>query len=181
MSALPPQPGLHVVVLGLGVSGLTTAALLLEAGCSVELWGESQGQAPPHALWECPPYHCDPPDVMAELALVSLEVFKQIHASHGPSAGVELSRSCAVRKGPLSENAYGEAGRLDDYLRGALARRALCPGVLVDGRYDDPSVDAVSFGAPILDTRQYVDERRQEREREREREREIPSTQPACV
>ena len=47
----------EVVVVGAGVTGLTTALLLARAGYRVQVWAEKRGMAPSNWIWEYPPYN----------------------------------------------------------------------------------------------------------------------------
>ena len=70
MATLP-----DVVVLGGGVSGLTSALMLLRAGFKhVTVWTDKFGMAPPNWVWEFPPYH-----VLPEQEVCSRRDFKHMH------------------------------------------------------------------------------------------------------
>ncbi|MCA9689959.1 MAG: FAD-dependent oxidoreductase [Nannocystaceae bacterium] len=86
------------LILGAGVSGLTTAVRLLDAGFSVRVWGKDLPPATTSnvaaAFWY--PYQVEPPDRVARWAADSFAVFETLAAQ--PETGVV--RRLAIEIGP---------------------------------------------------------------------------------
>ena len=68
----------QVLIVGGGVSGLTSSLQLARAGYDVEIWQTARGMAPPNWLWEYPPFHVEPQEKAREWARVSLEEFMRL-------------------------------------------------------------------------------------------------------
>lgn len=80
----------HVIVVGAGVSGLTTAIVLAEAGLTVKVIAEEVPGATSlaaGAMWG--PYLVEPKDKVERWSRHSLEVFRELAAS--PATGVRLT------------------------------------------------------------------------------------------
>jgi len=88
--------GRRVLVLGAGVSGLSSAVRLVEAGYSVEIWARER---PPHttsavaaAIWY--PYLAEPPERVLAWAGVTLHEFARLSAD--PATGIIMREGVEV-------------------------------------------------------------------------------------
>jgi D-amino-acid oxidase len=99
---------MRVVVLGAGVSGLSCAVRLLEAGHDVEIWTRDPPSettsAVAAAVWY--PYRAGPQERIAAWALSSLEAFRRL-AERG-SGGVFLSELLELFREPTPDTWYRE-------------------------------------------------------------------------
>lgn len=134
----------RVIVIGSGVSGLTCAHLLAQAGHAVEVWARS---VPPRttsnvaaAFWF--PYLAKPRDAVVQWARHSYEVFAGL-AAREPDAGVTMRRAVEVLRAP------GERPWWADAVPGPVTPAA--PEQLPPG-----SRHGWSFEAPVVDTRRYL-------------------------
>jgi D-amino-acid oxidase len=102
-----------VVVLGGGVTGLTTALALLKRGvCGVEVWRASRGMAPPNWIWEYPPFAVEPAEKALRWAANTLA---ELHAAATePDSGVFVIPLVNLLREPLQ--APGD-DRADVYTR----------------------------------------------------------------
>ncbi|MEJ2696255.1 MAG: FAD-dependent oxidoreductase [Candidatus Sulfobium sp.] len=86
------------LVIGAGVSGLTTGIRLAENGHRVEIWTEEDPQettsATAAAFWE--PYIVGPPDQVVRWGKVTFDQFARIAAESGAKAGVAERRLLSV-------------------------------------------------------------------------------------
>lgn len=132
----------RVVIVGAGVSGLSCAHVMLEAGHDVEVWTrddpEQTTSTVAAAFWY--PYRVDPPDRVAPWARASYERFAAIATK--PEAGVQMREAIEVFPEPIEHAPWGDA------LSGF--RRAR-PDELPAGR-----VDGFVFDAPVIETPVYI-------------------------
>ncbi|MGH1343425.1 MAG: FAD-dependent oxidoreductase [Nannocystales bacterium] len=131
-----------VIVLGAGVSGLTTATVLAETGHAVQVLAAS---LPPDttsniaaAFWY--PYRTLPSEASVRRAVVSYQQFAQLCST--PSAGVSMRRAFDFSRAPLPRPWWAAA---------------------VDGLTEIAAHEAPpgfnhgwSFDAPVIDTRRYM-------------------------
>eukprot|EP00937_MAST-01D_sp_MAST-1D-sp2_P003369 g3369.t1 len=69
----------RVVVIGGGVSGLTSALVLLRSGrFRVDVWRSARGTAPPNWIWEYPPYNVEPEEAAMRWARETFAEFRQL-------------------------------------------------------------------------------------------------------
>ena len=80
----------RVVVLGGGVTGLTSALMLARANFNVEVWQSARGMAPPNWVWEYPPYHVEPEEAALRWARVSFSSFSTL-ARQEPESHVHMT------------------------------------------------------------------------------------------
>ncbi|MFI1004768.1 FAD-dependent oxidoreductase [Streptomyces galbus] len=110
-----------VIVVGGGVIGLTTAAVLAERGHRVRVWtrepAERTTSAVAGGLWW--PYHIEPVESARAWALRSLEVYQEL-AARPAETGVRLVEGVLGETDPAEVEAWA-AGRLTG-LRAATAR-----------------------------------------------------------
>eukprot|EP00397_Hematodinium_sp_SG-2012_P051805 GEMP01060931.1.p1 GENE.GEMP01060931.1~~GEMP01060931.1.p1 ORF type:complete len:318 (+),score=91.28 GEMP01060931.1:304-1257(+) len=135
-------------VVGGGVSGLTTAVLLLEKGYDVEVFAKSRGMAPYTALFELPPFLTGGSqaqmDDWARATRKELQKFKLERRDFvAETRHVRLSR----KKLPPHPN----MGEMIDYKEGhaAFADIRLRP--------DHPYTDAMSFTTFVIDSNKFLD------------------------
>lgn len=89
-----------IVVVGAGVSGLTTGIELLQAGLPVRIVAEKipgQTSLAAGAMWG--PYHAEPWDKVKAWSLVSLEVFRGL--SHFSDSGVRMVGGIEASRKPM--------------------------------------------------------------------------------
>jgi glycine/D-amino acid oxidase-like deaminating enzyme len=147
-------------VLGGGVSGLTTALTLLRKEiCSVEVWFDARGMAPPNWVWEYPPYNVEPKESALRWARESLPEFIGLAQQTNNSSGVHLIRvvdvakeTCRTHEGSdvLSEHFPYNTGKaaLDEAYELLWAQDMHRDDV----KYDD----AVVYTAPVCDSAKYL-------------------------
>ncbi len=131
-----------MIVLGGGVSGLTTATVLAEAGHAVEVWAAA---LPPHttsnvaaAFWY--PYRAFPFDRVLGWAKVAYAQF--VTLCDDPRAGVRMRRAFDYARAPQARPWWADA------VRGlAELPEAECPPGFAFGW---------GFDAPVIDTRVYL-------------------------
>ncbi|MBA3550146.1 MAG: FAD-dependent oxidoreductase [Nannocystis sp.] len=104
----------EVIVIGGGVSGLSAAIVLAEAGYTVQVaareLGEGTTSAVAAAFWY--PYHAYPEDQVTRLAAVSLRRFSAL-AETEADAGVRRLEALEVFPGPVAAPAWSSAA--DDF------------------------------------------------------------------
>lgn len=142
------------IVVGSGVSGLTCAATLLEAGYPVEIWAR---QRPPHttsnvaaAFWF--PYRAYPQDAVTRWARLSWQRFEAL--AREPDAGITMRRAYDLTRGgrdprsALDETAAPKRPWWADAV----------PAVRQATRAELPSGFGFAwvFDAPVVDTRRYL-------------------------
>ena len=105
--------GARVVVIGGGVSGLTSAVRLLEAGYACEVWSrdalERTTSNVAGAIWY--PYKAGPEAQVAPWALASYAVFRGLAAD--PASGVQMRRGLELFAGDVEPPAW--RGELDAF------------------------------------------------------------------
>lgn len=141
MAVLP-----QTVVIGAGVSGLTTALRLSEAGARVALWARERPEATVSAVaaavWY--PYRAFPESLVLEWGRRSREVFERLASN--PEAGVAIREGVELFRSP----------RPDPWWRGAVRvfrrlSRAELPAAAVDGwRFEAPVIDMSRY-LPFLE------------------------------
>jgi glycine/D-amino acid oxidase-like deaminating enzyme len=148
-----------VVVIGGGVSGLTTALVLLRNGIPrVEVWTDARGMAPPNWIWEYPPYNVEPRESAMRWARESLPEFIEL-ALREEDSGVHLIRiidvaeeTCRTHEGSevLSEHFPYNTGKsaIDEAYELLWAD---------DMRRDEVKyTDAVVYTAPVCNSAKYL-------------------------
>jgi D-amino-acid oxidase len=141
--AAEPQ---QIVVVGAGVSGLTSAILLAEAGWPVRVWAAAMPQqttsAVAGAVW-APPRPAERAAMTLDWTGHSLRVFREL--AEDPGTGVRLAPALAV--GELAENAATSSAA------------ELIPDLRPADPADVPEGFGVGFRAtvPMIDMPQYLD------------------------
>jgi D-amino-acid oxidase len=136
----------QIVVVGAGVSGLTSAVLLAEAGWPVRVWAAAMPQrttsAVAGAIW-APPRPAERAAMTLDWSGHSLRVFREL--AEDPGTGVRLAPALAV--GELAENAA------------ASSAAELIPDLRPADPADVPEGFGVGFRAtmPMIDMPQYLD------------------------
>jgi len=99
---------LEIVVIGCGVSGLTTGLLLLEAGYGVRIWAKS---LPPSttsnaagAVWH--PFKVNPPEKVAKWGAEAFRRFKALQAV--PASGVIRAPMLDLRQEPAEDPPWSQ-------------------------------------------------------------------------
>ncbi len=130
------------IVVGGGVSGLSSALALLEAGRDVEVWAREPASrttsAVAAAIWL--PFLASPPELVARWALASLGRF--VALAGDPEAGVTLRPTLVVLRGLEGPPGWAEA--LPSF-------RAARPAELPPGARAGWAIEA-----PVIDTRRYL-------------------------
>eukprot|EP01062_Namystynia_karyoxenos_P081744 TRINITY_DN9047_c0_g1_i1.p2 TRINITY_DN9047_c0_g1~~TRINITY_DN9047_c0_g1_i1.p2 ORF type:complete len:350 (+),score=56.38 TRINITY_DN9047_c0_g1_i1:75-1124(+) len=143
----------HCVVVGAGVSGLTTAHALQDCGWAVEVRARSLGQAPAHALWECPAYLFEPQREGCEWALESLREFRRIASSpDGAASGVHETACVYLSREALPARPH--SADLPGYCRGAAALAS--PELAAVAVQGNGYTDAELYRGPVLDSPRYL-------------------------
>jgi D-amino-acid oxidase len=136
----------QIVVVGAGVSGLTSAILLAEAGWPVRVWAAAMPQqttsAVAGAVW-APPRPAERAAMTLDWTGHSLRVFREL--AEDPGTGVRLAPALAV--GELAEDAATSSAA------------ELIPDLRPADPADVPEGFAVGFRAtvPMIDMPQYLD------------------------
>jgi D-amino-acid oxidase len=96
------------IVIGSGVSGLTTAVSLAEAGLKVVIWTAeppyATTSAAAGAMWG--PYHVEPQDKVLEWSRRSLAEFTQL--ANDPSTGVRMTSGIEAARHPMEEPPWAD-------------------------------------------------------------------------
>jgi D-amino-acid oxidase len=139
------ERAVDILVIGCGVSGLTSGLRLLQAGHRVTIWARA---LPPDttsnvaaAIWF--PYKAHPTDKVTIWGAETYQTFKQLQATEGEAAGIILASVVDLHVQPMSEPAW--AGAVEDF-------RPATPEELPPG-YSD----GIAFTAPVIDTSIYLD------------------------
>lgn len=158
----------NILVIGAGVSGLTTAISLKEAGFNVVIVAEKFAPGlvsnVAGALWEWPPAACGKHEAPRSLerskewCMATYEKFKTLHQKFGSSAtGIHL-RIITFYFNEVLENLPEDiskmnelAGQVDDFQRGL----DIVPSS-VDIKFQDGIKDAYRHMAPTIDTDMYM-------------------------
>lgn len=135
-----------ILVLGAGVSGLTTAIVLAESGHDVRIWSR---EVSPHttsdaagALWF--PYLCGPVGIVDRWAAISLATFRQLAATT-PESGCREIHADMVFDGEAPTPSWCE-------VVSGFTSRPLDPGAATTNGY----AHAHSFNVPIIDVGRYM-------------------------
>jgi D-amino-acid oxidase len=133
----------QVIVVGCGVSGLTSAIRLLESGYAVAIWARD---LPPNttsnvaaAIWE--PYRAYPVDKITEWGRFTYEVFRGMVGV--PETGVALVETIELSREPLPDPSWSTVVR---------GFRRLGPEEIPAGY-----VDGYAFETPVIETDIYMD------------------------
>lgn len=164
MTTLHYVPGTigRVLVVGAGVSGLTSALTLARAGVEVEIVAEKfQSElvsVVAGALWEWPPavcgYHRDQTSLARSKAwaMESYEIFCDL--ARDASTGVFLRRSNFYFTHQQTARELHKMNELAPKVRGFVRDRGLAEANGIDPAYG--VVDAYAHLAPMIDTDQYM-------------------------
>jgi D-amino-acid oxidase len=133
----------EILIIGCGVSGLSTGVRLLEAGHRVTTWAKD---LPPNttsnvaaAVWH--PFKAAPAEKLAEWSAVSFQVFKQLLAT--PECGILMRSVLELR--PTREEPPAWSRSVDSF-------RLATPEELLPG-----AEYGHVFEAPVIDTSMYMD------------------------
>lgn len=133
---------MHILVIGCGVSGLTTGLCLLEAGHSVSIWAK---ELPPSttsniaaALWY--PYKAYPVEKVIAWGKEALRKFKELHSDK--ESGVLMRSLLEVKLTPSPDPWWAIA--VEDFHHAK--KEELPPGYL----------DGYAFEVPVIDTFVYL-------------------------
>jgi D-amino-acid oxidase len=130
------------VVIGAGVSGLTSAVRLLEAGFGVRVVAKDPPSGTTSsvaaALWY--PFRAWPEELVSEWSLVSLERFQQL--ANDPSTGVRWRKVRELYRGSLPPPSWRE--RIDGFR------------VLDAGETAAPFTNGFELEAPVIDSSRYL-------------------------
>ncbi|MGI5185453.1 FAD-dependent oxidoreductase [Dactylosporangium sp. CA-152071] len=125
------------IVIGAGVSGLTTAMCLAEAGTRVAIWTSEPTEATTSmaagAMWG--PYHVEPLDMVTAWSSVTLEALQELATQTG--AGVRLVPGVEAARHEVDPPSWGN--QLDGFRM--CDRSELPPGFSTGWRYTAPLVD----------------------------------------
>src|SRR5215472_7096039 len=134
---------MNILVIGCGISGLTTALCLLEVGHTVRIWARD---LPPHttsnvaaAVWY--PYKAQPVDRVTNWGKIAFQKFKELQSMEG--SGIFMSNAFELKSIPSPDPWWILAV---DSFRHATADE-LPPGY----------ADGYAFQAPVIDTRIHLD------------------------
>lgn len=137
-----PQPEVDTLVIGAGVSGLTTAVQLVESGLRVRVWSadppETTTSMAAGAMWG--PYLVEPVDRVRTWSYRTLEVLRGLAAA--PGTGVKLVPGVEATRTPVAPPEWGE--QLDGF-------RMCGPSELPDG-----FLAGWRFTAPLVDMPVYL-------------------------
>ncbi|GAB3849384.1 FAD-dependent oxidoreductase [Dactylosporangium cerinum] len=127
----------EAIVIGAGVSGLTTAICLAEAGVRVTIWTAEPTEVTTSmaagAMWG--PYHVEPFDLVAAWGATTLDTLRRLAVQ--PSTGVRLVSGIEAARDEVDPPAWGD--QLDGF--SMCARAELPPGFATGWRYTAPLVD----------------------------------------
>ncbi|GAA3766853.1 FAD-dependent oxidoreductase [Plantactinospora mayteni] len=131
------RSGLDALVIGAGVSGLTTAVRLAEAGLRVTIWAaeppERTNSYAAGAMWGT--YHAEPVDRVGVWSAQTLEVLRQLAAD--PQTGVRLVPGLEASREPADPPEWGN--QLDGF---RMCEASELPyGFATGWRYTAPLVD----------------------------------------
>ncbi len=151
-----------VLVIGAGVSGLTSALALARAGVRVELVADKFGSdlvsVVAGALWEWPPavcgYHRDQTSLARskEWAMESYEVFSDL--ARDPATGVFMRRANFYFTQPQTARELHKMHELAPKVRGFVRDPQLAEANGISPEYG--IVDAYAHLAPMIDTDRYM-------------------------
>src|SRR5579883_756378 len=134
---------MNVLIIGCGVSGLTTGLALLEEGHEVTIWARDLPPATTSnvaaAVWY--PYKAYPAERVTAWGEYALRTFKRLQAD--PASGVFLTRVLELRPAPSPDPWWTPA--VEDFRHAAADE--LPPGY----------PDGFLFEAPVIDTNVYMD------------------------
>jgi D-amino-acid oxidase len=134
---------MNILIIGCGVSGLTTGLALLDAGYEVTIWARDLPPATTSnvaaAVWY--PYKAYPAERVTAWGEYALRRFKQIQAD--PASGVFLTHVLELRPAPSPDPWWTPA--VEDFRHAAVEE--LPPGY----------PDGFLFEAPVIDTNVYMD------------------------
>ncbi|OLE21418.1 MAG: amino acid oxidase [Catenulispora sp. 13_1_20CM_3_70_7] len=137
------HPEIDALVIGAGVSGLTTAICLAEAGMRVRIWTAEPPQATTSvaagAMWG--PYLVEPIDRVRLWSARTLEVLRQL--AEDPETGVHLTSGVEASRRPVDPPEWGN--QLDGF-------RICDPAELPKG-----FAAGWRFTAPLIDMPHYLD------------------------
>jgi D-amino-acid oxidase len=152
----------RVVVVGAGVSGLTSALTLARAGAEVEIVAEKFGSdlvsVVAGALWEWPPavcgYHRDQTSLARSKAwaMESYGIFAEL--ARDSSTGVFMRRSNFYFTHEQTARELDKMNELAPKVRGFVRDRGLADANGIDPAFG--VVDAYAHLAPMIDTDQYM-------------------------
>lgn len=132
---------MDILLIGCGVSGLTTGLCLLQAGYTVHIWARD---LPPHttssvaaAIWF--PYKAYPVDRVTAWGRISFQKFKELQSVEG--SGVIMSSILELKPEPCADPWW--AGAVDNFRHAGLDE--LPPGY----------PDGYAFEGPVIDTSIY--------------------------
>jgi D-amino-acid oxidase len=135
---------MNILVIGCGVSGLTSALCLLESGHSVSIWAKQQ---PPHttsnvaaAIWY--PYKAYPPKRVTAWGEATLRKLEELRSEEG--SGIIMASFLEVKPTSNPEDPW--------WARGMKSFRQARPEELPEGY-----PGGYTFEAPVIDTGVYLD------------------------
>jgi D-amino-acid oxidase len=156
------RPSGRILVVGAGVSGLTSALSLARAGFEVEVvaakFQSELVSVVAGALWEWPPavcgYHRDQTSLARSKswAMESYEVFSDL--ARDPSTGVFMRTSNFYFSREQTSRELHKMNELAPKVRGFVRDRALAEANGIDA--SNGVVDAYAHLAPMIDTDQYM-------------------------
>jgi len=134
---------MRIVVLGAGVSGLSSALRLVEAGHAVQVWARERAldttSAVAAAIWY--PYRAEPADRVAAWAGVTLREFLRLSAD--PAAGIVLREGVELFRDPVDDPPW--AFLVPGFRRAV--RNELPPGY----------ADGYAMRLPVIDMSMYLE------------------------
>jgi D-amino-acid oxidase len=131
----------EAIVIGAGVSGLTTAICLAEVGVRVTIWTAEPTEATTSmaagAMWG--PYHVEPFDLVAAWGATTLDTLRRLAAESG--TGVRLVSGIEAARDEVDPPAWGD--QLDGFRM--CERTELPPGFATGWRYTAPLIDMPTY------------------------------------